>query len=44
MLYSIALGVVLSLIAFGVAAFIMDKLYGPTFLGQSSGKRRQSAR
>ena len=43
MLYSIALGVALSLIAFGVAAFIMDKLYRPTFWRSRPGEDGKSA-
>ena len=34
MYYSIALGVLLALAAFGTAAFIMDRRYRPTFLGE----------
>jgi hypothetical protein len=40
MYYSIALGFILALSAFGAAAFIADKRYGPTFLGDPPEGRR----
>jgi hypothetical protein len=40
MLYSMALGLVLSLVAFGTAAFIADRLYSPTFRGEPFDGRR----
>jgi hypothetical protein len=41
MLYSIALGLVLALAAFGTAAFIADRLYSSTFLGDPPEGRRR---
>jgi hypothetical protein len=41
MLYSIVLGLVLALAAFGTAAFIADKLYSSTLLGEPPEGRRR---
>jgi hypothetical protein len=40
MLYSIALGLILSLAAFGTAAFIADRLYSPSFPDEPFEGRR----
>jgi hypothetical protein len=42
MYYSIALGFVLALSAFGMAAFIADKRYSPTFLAEPPEGRRRA--
>jgi len=39
MYYSIALGLLLTLVAFGAAAFIADRLYSSTFLDPPDGPR-----
>jgi hypothetical protein len=41
MYYSIALGLVLALSAFGTAAFFADKRYRPTFLADPPEGRRR---
>jgi hypothetical protein len=41
MYYSIALGAVLALSAFGMAAFFADKRYGTTFLAEPPEGRRR---
>jgi hypothetical protein len=41
MLYSIVLGLVLALAAFGTAAFIADRLYSSTFLADPPDGRRR---
>jgi|EndMetStandDraft_2_1072991.scaffolds.fasta_scaffold17784_5 hypothetical protein len=40
MMYSIALGLLLALAAFGTAAFIADRLYSSTFLAEPPEGRR----
>jgi hypothetical protein len=42
MYYSIALGLLLALAAFGTAAFIADRRYRPTFLGEAPERRRHA--
>jgi hypothetical protein len=41
MYYSIALGLILALSAFGMAAFFADKRYGPNFLADPPEGRRR---